>query len=345
VRAFTAANPLDADYGRTWTRRLPPAAYRDADDGLGEDPPKGWTATFPHVLNGDSGNGKVDTAYYEQWQHSPFADAYVGRMATAMADALNLGKHTTTDFLGVSFSSTDLVGHSFGPHSQEVQDMYANLDVTLGALLDSLDRSVGAGQYVVGLSADHGVTDIPEQLKAAGRDGGRIKGSALLNAAENRAQMELGRGRYFSRLNGNDMYFAPGMYEFVKKKPGALQHIIDVLSEQPGVRHVYTADELAHAATAADPQLRAAALSYFPGRSGDLIISTKPGWMLTTLGTTHGSPSPDDQRVPVVLFGSGIKPGRYDSAASPADMAPTLARIAGVGLPQAEGRVLTEALR
>jgi arylsulfatase A-like enzyme len=67
--------------------------------------------------------------------------------------------------------------------------------------------------------------------------------------------------------------------------------------------------------------------------------------MLTTLGTTHGSPSPDDQRVPVVLFGSGIKPGRYDSAASPADMAPTLARIAGVALPQAEGRVLTEALR
>ena len=345
VRAFIAANPLDADYGKSWTRRLSVTQYRDADAGLAENPPKGWTATFPHVLNGDSGNGKPDTSYYDQWQHSPFADAYVARMAGALVDAFQLGAHDRPDFLGVSFSSPDLVGHSFGPHSQEIQDMYAQLDAAIGGLLNHLDRTVGAGQYVVGLSADHGVSDIPEQLKAAGRDAGRISASALLNAAESRAQMDLGRGRYFSRLNGNDVYFQPGMYDMVKRKPGALRNLVDALSAQPGVRHVYTADELAHAATSPDPQLRAAALSYYPHRSGDLVISPKPGWIFSNAGTTHGSANPDDQRVPVVLFGQGVKAGRYDAAASPADVAPTLAHIAGVPLPRAEGRVLQEAVQ
>jgi predicted AlkP superfamily pyrophosphatase or phosphodiesterase len=345
VSAFVAANPLSADYGKSWSRMLPPSRYRDTDEGLGENPPKGWAATFPHVLKGDSGNGKPDTSYYNQWQRSPFANAYVVRMATAMVDAFELGSHDKPDFLGVSFSSPDLVGHSFGPHSQEVQDIYAQLDAAIGDLLNHLDKTVGAGAYVVGLSADHGVTDIPEQLKAEGRDAGRMSASALLNLAEKQAQTDLGEGQYFSRLNGNDIYFAPGMLDVVKRKPGELAAIVDALSRQPGVRHVYTSVELAGGATASDPQLRAAALSYYKGRSGDLIVSPKPGWMFTTAGTTHGTATPDDQRVPVLLFGAGVKSGRYDQPATPADLAPTLARIAGVPLPRAEGRVLREAVR
>ena len=81
-----------------------------------------------------------------------------------------------------------------------------------------------------------------------------------------------------------------------------------------------------------------------PGRSGDLVISPKDGWMFSGSGTTHGSNNPDDQRVPLVLFGKGVKPGRYDAPASPADIAPTLASLAGVALPDAEGRLLQEAL-
>ncbi len=90
--------------------------------------------------------------------------------------------------------------------------------------------------------------------------------------------------------------------------------------------------------------LRAAALSYLAGRSGDLVIAPKPGWMFTAVGTTHGSANADDQRVPVLLFGRGIRKGEYRQPASPADIAPTLAALTGVALPQAEGRILREAL-
>jgi predicted AlkP superfamily pyrophosphatase or phosphodiesterase len=343
VRAYVTANPIDADYGKVWTRLLPPSQYKDVDDGLAEDPTRGWTSSFPHPLRGET--DRPDTSFFDQWQHSPYADTYVARMAGALVESMQLGKHSATDFLGVSFSSPDLVGHAFGPRSQEVQDMYAHLDQSIGGLLNQLDRLVGADQYVLALSSDHGVMDIPEQLRKSGRDGGRISASAVLNAGEARAEAEMGRETFMSRLNGNDVYFAPGMYDRVKRRPGALKDIVQAMQRQPGIAKVYTSDEVAKGATSSDPQLRAAALSYVAERSGDLIISPKPGWMFTGRGTTHGSATADDQQVPVLLYGFGIKPGHYSAAASPADVAPTLAALAGVILPNAEGRPLKEALR
>jgi predicted AlkP superfamily pyrophosphatase or phosphodiesterase len=345
VKAFLAANPMDADYGKTWTHLLPASAYKDADDGLGEAPIRGWTSTFPHMLMGDSTSTTADTSYYDQWQHSPYADAYVARMAASLVESMELGKHASADFLGVSFSSPDLVGHSYGPRSQEVQDMYAHLDASIGGLLNALDRLVGPGQYVLALSADHGVSDIPEQRIKAGRDAGRISASAVLNAGEARAEAQMGREAYLARLNGNEVYFAPGMYDKVIRRPNVLKDIVKAMEQQPGVAKVYTADELGNGGTSSDAQLRAAALSYVPGRSGDLVISPKPGWMFAGNGTTHGSASPDDQRVPILLYGFGIKPGHYDGAATPADIAPTLASIAGVTLPNADGSPLKDALR
>ncbi len=343
VKAYTTANPLEADFGKVWTRLLPSSAYREPDAGLAEDPPKGWTSTFPHPLRGE--NGRPDASYFDQWQHSPYADAYVARMAASLVETMQLGTRETPDLLGVSFSSPDLVGHSFGPHSQEVQDMYANLDRSLGTLLSQLDRVVGSGQYVLGLTSDHGVTDIPEQSRKAGRDGGRANASAVLYAGEARANRDVGAGKYLSRLNGNDVYFEPDMYDRMKRRPRTLKSMTDAMARVPGVRKVFTSDEVAAAAGSSDPLLRAAALSYVKGRSGDLILALKPGWMFSRAGTTHGSASADDQRVPLLLFGHGIKPGRYDVPVSPADVAPTLAAVAGVPLPTAEGRALREALR
>lgn len=343
VKAFVTANPLDADFGKSWTRLQPQSQYKDADDGVAEDPSKGWTTTFPHVLKGE--NNKPDASYYDQWQHSPFADAYVARMAAALTESMQLGKGSRPDFLAVSFSSPDLVGHSFGPNSQEIQDMYANLDRSVGQLLEALDRAVGAGNYVVALSADHAVTPIPEQLKKAGKDGGRANGRNILAAAEERAVRAMGPGKYLSRLNGNDIYFEPGMYEKAKGRSNTLKGIMDVIVWLPGVARVFTKEQVLAGATAQDALLRAAALSYTDGRSGDLVLSLKPGWMFSPSGTTHGSASADDQHIPLVLYGFGIKPGKYSAPASPADVAPTLASLSATPLPTAEGRVLKEALR
>ena len=341
VKAIIDKNPIDVDYGKTWNRLLPADRYRETDDGEGEDPPKGWTRTFPHVL---TSRGYPDAAYHTLWERSPYADAYLGRFAAALVEQFQLGKHDTTDVLGVSFSSTDLVGHAFGPDSQEVHDMYLQLDRTIGTLLARLDDLVGAGNYVVGLSADHGVTSIPEQLVHAKKDGGRLNSVAIANAIEAAAQAKLGAGKYVAIVNGNDVYFEPGMYNKVSASADALNAVLAAAKQMPGVADVFKAEDVRGAANSKSPVLRAAALSYFPGRSGDLILVPKPGWMFSASGTTHGTASPDDQRVPVLFYGAGIKHGAYLGAATPADVAPTLAAVVGVKLAGAEGHALTSAL-
>jgi predicted AlkP superfamily pyrophosphatase or phosphodiesterase len=244
----------------------------------------------------------------------------------------------------VSFSSPDLVGHAFGPRSQETEDMYAHLDRTISVLLDRLDAVVGRHEYVVALTADHGVTDIPEQLVALGKDAGRIDAVRINQAIEERMRPTFGAGKHVAQINGNDVYFEPGVYQTLQASPTTLDAVVSAIAGSPGIDKVFRAEQASGASTSGDPLLRAAALSYFPGRSGDLILVPKPGWMFSTSGTTHGTANADDQRVPIIFFGSGIKPGQYSEPVTPADIAPTLAVICGITLPTAEGHALSSAL-
>ena len=335
VKAFLDANPISADLGKVWTKVLPASVYQGSDDAAGEAPPPGWTRVFPHELNGT--NGVADNTFLTQWQRSPFADAFLGRFAAALVKALRLGTRDTTDVLAVSFSTPDHVGHAFGPRSHEVADLFAHLDRTIGALFNELDAQVGKGRWVAGLSADHGVTPIPEQLVAEGKDAGRVSGGAIIDAVNQALQPTLGAGRHVIALSTNDLYFEPGVYDKVRRTPAAMSAAIAAITARPGVLRVFRSEDVRDVASARDPLQRAAALSYYPGRSGDLIIAMKPGWMISSAGTTHGSANPDDQRVPLLFLGAGVKPGKYTRPATPADLAPTLAAIVGVSL-KAEGQ-------
>ncbi len=204
LRGYIDAHPVAADYGKTWERTFEPSAYKNTDDGLGERPPAGWTRTFPHPLVSDTGT--PDDRFFSLWARSPFADEYLGRMAAAMVDAKALGQGGRTDYLGVSFSSLDLVGHGFGPNSHEVQDMLVRLDRTIGQLLDHLDATVGRGRYVVALTGDHGVAEIPEQA-GTGRETSREVGAAIDAAL----QPIFGPGRYMAFSAYTDVYLARGV--------------------------------------------------------------------------------------------------------------------------------------
>lgn len=343
VRQFVDAAPIAGDYRKAWTPLLPVDRYRDPEAGDGEAPPAGWTPAFPHVLSGAS--SAPDEVFYDQWQHSPFADAYLGRFAAALAESLELGRHEGTDVLGVGFSTPDLVGHAFGPRSREVQDTYARLDQTIGALLDRLDALVGRNQYIVALASDHGVAEIPEQLRGDGRQGGRLSLPMLRTTIDSVAQAA-GPGKYVTGLSPStsDVYFEPGMYDRLAMAPTALTAVVARLERQSGIARVFRADQLLIGANAPDRLLRAAALSYVPRRSGDLVLVLRPGWMYASSGTTHGTAHAYDQRVPMILMGPHIKPGEYREDATPADIAPTLAALSGIAMPQAEGRVLRSAL-
>jgi predicted AlkP superfamily pyrophosphatase or phosphodiesterase len=340
VQQFIAANPIAADYDKVWDRTLPPSAYQGEDDVAAERPPEGTTRTFPHILG--TPGGRPDVMFYGRWQRSPYSDEYLGRMAATAVDALKLGTDTGIDYLAVSFSALDLVGHVFGPRSQEVQDVIVRLDLTIGRLLEHLDRQVGAGKYVLALSADHGVAEIPEQTAHAGRQAAKEVRDALAKVLV----PALGSGEHVLSSAYTDIYLEPNALARMRRNPELTSAVLDALKKLPGISQAFLGEDLTkpQARESKDPVRRAAALSYYPGRSGDLIIVPKENWLMSSNVTTHGTLYPYDQRVPVIFFGASVRAGQYPQAATPADIAPTLAAVAQVRIAKTDGRVLTEAL-
>lgn len=339
LRTFAQTHPVTADCGRVWQRLRPAEQYRYADNLPGERPPYGWSATFPHLL-GDECDGSA-TAFFERWSRSPYADRALVRLAIATVEALELGQHDPPDFLGLGFSTLDLVGHSFGPRSHEVQDVLLQLDRSLSELLAQLDRAVGRQHYVLALTADHGVSEVPEQNTS----GGRLSASRVMQEVERVLDQRWGEADYVARIRYSDLYFHPGVFERLQQDRETLEAVLTALRAVPGVARVFRRDELSALRASDDQQARAAALSYFPGRSGDLMILPQPGWIASSNAATHGTSHDYDARVPLILLGAGVRPGRYPQAASPADIAPTLAHLLGIDFPDRDGRVLQEALR
>jgi predicted AlkP superfamily pyrophosphatase or phosphodiesterase len=341
---YVTAHPVSADYGKTWALALPESAYLYNDPPDGRHAPNGWTTSFPHPLRGLPTDTAPGPAFYTQWDASPLADAYLARMAGAAVDSLKLGQGASTDFVAVSFSALDEIGHGAGPHSREVQDILVNLDKDLGELFAHLDAKVGRGNYVVAFSADHGVAPVPEQSQRDGLGGGRISTAAIRRAINQLTSESIGDANAVGAIGEADISFTPGAYEKLRKKPEALDAIIHAIEATPGILRVFRPEELRPLPQTPDPILRAASLSYFPGRSGDLIFALKPYWISSADGTTHGTSNAYDQRVPLIFFGAGFHPGIFLSTASPADIAPTLAYLCGITLARVDGHLLTDAV-
>ena len=342
VDEYVKGNPIADAYGQVWNRVRPLELYIGVDDGPGEASPAPWSRTFPHPLTSESGT--PDAAFVTAWERSPWSDAYVAGLGVALAEKIGIGKMAGgTDLLALSFPATDNAGHQFGPASHEVQDVLMRLDAQLGRLLDQLDTQVGPDHYVVALTSDHGVAALPEQA-APPTAAGRIDSAALRTAAEQALARAFGPGKYVAGQTTGHLYLAAGVADRLRARPGLIQPVKAALLATTGVDRVFWADELTGSIATTNPFLDAWRLSYVPGRSGDFIIVPKRNWIPLRDGTTHGSPYDYDQRVPLLFYGAGVRAGRYASTATPADIAPTLAAIAGIRMTQAEGWVLRDAL-
>jgi predicted AlkP superfamily pyrophosphatase or phosphodiesterase len=349
----TKSHPAKADFGKTWSLSLPESAYWYGEKALGAVPPEGWDLTFPHPLRGKSSVSEPDSSFYEQWASSPYAETALTELALRAVDALKLGNSNGTDFLAVSYSSVDYVGHEFGPRSREIQDILVRLDKDLGNLFMHLDEKVGRGNYVVALSADHGVVPIPEDMQTTGADAGVLHLTELQEGIEKALEPFSYPKPAVARITGSDIYFAPGVYEKLQQDHAALQAVLDAMLAQPGVAAVYRAEDLRDRPATQSPTRRAFAFSYFPGRSGDLFILPKPYWLMDgtplgktrSYGTGHGVPYNYDQHVPVLLMGFGIQPGQYFQPITPADIAPTFAALCGITLSSRDGHILVDALK
>jgi predicted AlkP superfamily pyrophosphatase or phosphodiesterase len=342
VSRFITADPVEKDLGKAWALHDRETTYRYPDVAVGERPTAGWSALFPHPVAGRDG---ADGQFYERWQKSPFSDSYLGRMAASLVDSMQLGQRDGTDYLAVAFAALDMMGHDFGPRSRETEDLLMQLDAALGALVQRLDERVGRDRYVLALTGDHGVAAIPEQVQA-----GRVVTEDIQQVAENVLVARWGPpadGRYVETVAVGHVYLAPGIFERLRHESETLRAVQEAILAMPGVARVLRADRLS--ITSEDQATRAAAYGYYPGRSGDLIVVPKPSWILELRAdpdaTEHGTMYSYDRRVPLFLLGNGIRRGHFSARVSPADVAPTLAFLAGVPLPSAEGRVLREALK
>jgi predicted AlkP superfamily pyrophosphatase or phosphodiesterase len=352
VEQYAKAHPIKEDYGKTWTRSLPDGSYWYDEKATGAVPPDGWDLTFPHPLRGKAAANEPDGAFYEQWGSSPYADTYLTKFAETAVDSLGLGQGGGTDFLGVSYSSVDYVGHEFGPRSWEIQDILVRLDKDLADLFAHLDKKVGRGNYVVAFSSDHGVVPVPEDMQKTGADAG------VLRLAEMQDKMEKALEPFnlakpaIARISGSDVYFAPDVYEKLKHDDKAMHALTEAALAQPGVAEVFRAEQLQTRPATQSPTRSAMANSYFPGRSGDLFIVPKPYWLMDgtpagkarSYGTGHGVPYNYDQHVPILFMGFSIRHGEYLDAVTPADIAPTLASLCGITLASRDGHVLGQAL-
>jgi predicted AlkP superfamily pyrophosphatase or phosphodiesterase len=352
IEDFAEAHPVGADIGKTWGLSLPENAYLYDEKTTDAGPPAGWDLTFPHALRGKGGSSQPDSEFYEQWATSPLADTYLTQLAERAVESLGLGKGGGIDFLGVSYSSVDYVGHAYGPRSWEIQDILVRLDQDLGHLFADLDKSVGSGNYVVTLSADHGVAPIPEEMKKTGADAGWLEMGDVRSDIEQALETFNFPKPAVVGVAGSDIYFAPGIYDQLKGDSATMRAVLDAIKRTPGVEHVYRSEELEDRPASMSPMRNALAAGYFAGRSGDVFVAPKPYWPVDYTapgkqrdgGTTHGTHYYYDQRVPVLLMGYGIQAGEYHGSVTPADIAPTLASLCGITLAPRDGRVLAEAL-
>ena len=279
---------------------------------------------------------------------TPWGNEMIEEFAEKAIAGEKLGQHPGIDFLTVSFSSNDYVGHAVGPDDPAVRDISIRTDILLGKFLDYVEQQVGQGNTLVVLSADHGVAPVPEVNEARHMPGGRIDRKAV----EDRITEAL------TRRFGPGAWIVPGSpanmpYLNLKLVASAKANLADVervaAEAASGVEHiarVYTAHDLATGAVQQDAISRAFTLSFFGPRSGDLFLLQDPYYLFDASGTSHGVPYNYDNHVPVLFMGPGVKPGTYREKIAVNDIAPTLAALLGTTEPSGSiGRVLSEMLQ
>ena len=305
------------------------AKWMPADGGAGAQPFR----VLPSVL------GKP---YYEGMIATPYGNDMLEAFVENALKEEHLGRHSGTDVLAVSFSSNDLLGHQVGPDAPEVRDMCIQTDRVLGRLLRAVEAEVGAGNYVVVFTSDHGVSPKPEELTKRGIPAGRFSGSEVNQAIEGALTEKYGPGKWILGSSEVGPYLD---HELLREKRASLAEAEEIAAEAvrklPYIFRVYTGGQLEHENLASDPIGVLMQRGYYRGRSADLFIVQKPYWLASTAGTSHGTPFSYDTHVPVIFLGRGIRAGRYDENARTADIAPTLAALLGVNTPSGSvGRVL-----
>ena len=374
VARFNNRHMADGWFGARWDRLLPEAEYlrrAGKDDVPWENLDKSSSDTnyFPHVITG--GAQSPSKLFYKALDYTPLSNDLLVAFAEDTITNEKLGAGDDPDILSVSFSANDYVGHRFGPYSQEAMDMTVRVDRQIGQLLDFVDTHVGLSNTLVIFSADHGASPVPEYAALMNLPGRRYLKPDLVKFIEDGLKAKYARKGhpamdYIQTFNNVDRVEEGVLNSNVYLNRAALQRdgvdldeceraVGEIALRMPGVARYFTRTQLENQAISpADPVARRVLHGFYPQRSGDVIIVFEPYSILFDLPddltdprstATHGSPYSYDTHVPLIIMGGPFKAGNYAEAATPADIAPTLAHVLRVQAPSCSlGRVLTEAL-
>jgi len=344
VKDFNKKKPAKA-YMKDWDTYKPIKTYIESGEDLNayEGGFRGKeTATFPYDLKklGKENGG------YSILKTTPYGNSITTDFALAALDGEDLGQDADTDFLAVSYSCTDYVGHNFGVNSKEVEDTYVRLDLEIAKLLVALDKKVGKGNYSVFLTADHAAVHVPSFLSDNKIPSGYFDMRSFRKELEAFIQQKYDRDDLIEDISNDQVFFRYTVLADESIDAEALQKDIKHFALQhKNISKVYTRAQMEQGSY--DSGVAALVQKGFDQeRSGDVFFILDPGYLTGgPTGSSHGTPYSYDTHVPLLFYGNGIKNGHTFEQTVITDIAPTVAALLGIQDPNGTtGTVISEVL-
>lgn len=300
------------------------------------------TPTFPH----STPNLLSKTKDFEIIKYTAYGNSLTADFAIAALHNESMGEDTITDFLAVSFSSTDYVGHKYGVNSKEIQDTYLRLDLDIERMLNAFDEKVGKGQYTVFLTADHGAVHVPKFLSDNKIPSGYLDMDKMKQDLNEFITYKYGTTDVVKSISNNQVFLDHKVVANLDMDLDDIQEeIANELLTYDNIDKVYTGMQMwQNNYTEGIPYILQN--GWNQKRSGDVLYVQSPGYAsYRSTGSTHGSPMIYDTHVPLLFYGNGIKNGETSSRTEIPDIAPTVASMLGIAFPNgATGKPIVEVL-
>jgi predicted AlkP superfamily pyrophosphatase or phosphodiesterase len=348
VQEFNGQKHGDRLLGEVWNTLLPIEQYTEstADDMRWERPlPGEKSPVFPHNIPAIRGKD------YELIRSIPAGNTITKDFALAAIRGEQLGKGSHTDFLALSFSTPDYTGHSFGPNSIEVQDVYLRLDRELEEMINVLEKEIGKDNVLIFLTADHGAANVPAYMSSLKIPAGVANSNMLRDSVEQYLNKTYGKGKWVERYTNQQLYLNRKLIEASKLNRTEVQDkVANYVLRFEGVARAVSADAIQRVGWTGGLMSRIES-GYNAQRSGDVIVVLQPGWFEgygsgEPKGTTHGSYGNYDTHVPLVWYGWKVKPGESSVETAVSDIAPTIASWLYIQEPNGSvGRPLQELMK
>lgn len=331
VQDYNKLKTADQFFAQNWNTLYPIESYTQstADDKIYERKTRGeQTPTFPHPLKLYIGKN------YEIIKSTPYGNTITLDLAKQAIVSENLGQAGNTDFLAVSCSATDYVGHQYGPNSVETEDTYLRLDQDLEAFFTYLDNKLGKGNYLFFLSADHGAAHVPGFMEENRLPGGTFDQGPVIKSLNAELEQQFKVKQAITTTANGQLYLNKDGIRAAKADFEALKtYIIDNLRQKDEVFDVVDLSKLA-TTTLPEAIKKSLIAGYNTSRSGDIYYILKSNYFSgAKTGTTHGAWAPYDAHIPCVFMGWNVKPGKTNKTYHMTDISATLAAMLHIQMP------------